>query len=65
MGAIRRHRTLFAWIATVAVLCNLAAGLSSPALARSAGSDPWPVELLGPQVLLRLRAWRPRGVAGR
>jgi Protein of unknown function (DUF2946) len=51
MGAIRRHRTLFAWIATVAVLCNLAAGLSSPALARSAGSDPWPVELLGPQVI--------------
>src|SRR5262245_50757349 len=51
MGAIRRHRTLLAWIAIVAVLGNLAAGLVSPAFARGAASDPWPVELLGPQVI--------------
>jgi hypothetical protein len=51
MGAIRRRRTLFAWIAIVAMLGNLAAGLFSPAIARGAASDPWPVELLGPQVI--------------
>jgi hypothetical protein len=34
MGAIRRHRTLLAWIAIVAMLGNLAAGLLSPAFAR-------------------------------
>jgi hypothetical protein len=51
MGAIRRHRTLLAWIAIVAVLGNLAAGLFSPAFAHGAASDHWPVELLGPQVI--------------
>jgi hypothetical protein len=51
MGAIRRHRTLFACIAIAAVLVNLAAGLFAPAFARGAASDPWLVELLGPQVI--------------
>ena len=51
MGVIRRHRTPIAWIAIVAVLGNLAAGLFSPAFARGAASDTWPVELLGQQVI--------------
>jgi hypothetical protein len=51
MGAIHRHRTLLAWIAIVAVLGNLAAGLFSPAFAHAAASDHWPVELLGPQLI--------------
>jgi Protein of unknown function (DUF2946) len=50
MGALRRHRTLIAWVAIVALLGNLAAGLFPPAFGQRTASD-WPADLLGPQVI--------------
>jgi hypothetical protein len=50
MGALRRHRTLIAWVAIVALLGNVAAGLFSAAFAQRGASD-WPADLLGPQVI--------------
>jgi hypothetical protein len=50
MRALRRHRTLIAWLAIVALLGNVAAGLLAPAFAQRGASD-WPADLLGPQVI--------------
>jgi hypothetical protein len=50
MGALRRHRTLIAWVAIVVLLGNVAAGLFSPAFGQRGASD-WPADLLGPQVI--------------
>ena len=50
MGALRRHRTLIAWFAIVALVGNLAVGLLSPAFSQRSASD-WPADLLGPAVI--------------
>jgi Protein of unknown function (DUF2946) len=50
MGALRRHRTVVAWIAIVALLCNVATGLFAPAFGQRSASD-WPADLLGPAVI--------------
>jgi hypothetical protein len=50
MDGLRRHRTLVAWVAIVALLGNVAAVLASPAFAQRSASD-YPVDLLGPLVI--------------
>src|SRR4030095_7167826 len=51
MGAIRQQRTLIAWIAMLALLGNVVAGMfCSPPLKR-AGAAGYPTELLGALVI--------------
>jgi hypothetical protein len=50
MGKIRRHRTLIGWIAIVALLSNVVAGLFCSAPSK-AGPFDYPQDLLGAMVI--------------